>query len=164
MKIKILNFLILISLSSFIKGQSAWTNQNRLLPDKLREIPVGIFISHDPNPCYPVKIDSLYYWKHSTKVISTEQDLEVVACGSFIWYDKSGWHANMNYSKEEFANAFNCPNGILKSGQTYTYAKNWRVGKQVYDGDALWYVLAKDKNGKLFKGSALVETEKTLQK
>jgi Na+-translocating ferredoxin:NAD+ oxidoreductase RnfG subunit len=40
-----------------------------------------------------------------------------------------------------------------------TLAKAGRNAKQLYGGDALWYVLAVDKNGKRYKGLAFVETE-----
>ena len=110
-------------------------------------------------PATPVQIGDTYYWKHSTFATAQNEDLTVMVCGSFIWYDQSGWHNNMSYSPEEFAKAFNCPNAILKKGKTYTYLKNWRFGKQLYGGDALWYIIAKDKNGKLYKGYSLIETE-----
>lgn len=158
---KKLSLLILFLLSTItvLFAQSDWTNKNRLLPDKLREVPVAINVWHDPNPCYPVKEGDTYFWKHSTYVQATAQTLTVVACGSFIWYDATGWHANMDYSAKDFEEAFECPGGILQKGKTYTYKKNWRFGKQAYGGDALWYVIAKDANGKLYKGTALIETE-----
>lgn len=147
-----------ITLSS-VNAQSGWTNKSRLMPDKLRELPVGILMSHDPNPCYPELIGDTYYWKHHTMATATNKQLTVIECGSFIWYDASGWHANMNYPPEEFAKAFNCPHAIMKAGKTYTYQKNWRYGNKPYGGDALWYIIAKDKDGKLYKGTALIETE-----
>lgn len=153
--------IIALLLSSFtcLKAQTVWTNKSRLLPDQLRELPVGIIMSHDPNPCYPELIEGTYYWKHHTRATATDMDLTVVECGSYIWYDESGWHVNMKYSPEDFAKAFECPSAILKVKQTYTYQKNWRFGKQAYGGDALWYIIAKDKDGKLYKGYALIETE-----
>lgn len=152
-----ITFLFLLSGSLF--AQFAWTNKARVMPDKLREMPVGILMSHDPNPCYPVLQVDTFYWIHNTKATSVYKRLTVVECGSFIWYDASGWHANMSYSPEEFSKAFNCPGAILKKGKTYTYTRNIRFGKQAYGGDALWYIIAKDETGKLYKGTALIETE-----
>jgi hypothetical protein len=46
----------------------------------------------------------------------------------------------------------------------YTYANNNRYApnaQQLYGGDALWYVLAKDQNGKVYRGLGLLETEST---
>ncbi len=159
MKKIIFSIFLLFSTAELLLAQADWTNKSRLLPDKLREIAVGIQISHDPNPCYPEKIGDTFYWKHHTQARATVGDLTVVECGSYIWYDAGGWHANMHYTPTEFAEKFDCPNAVLKRNKTYTYQKNWRLGNKPYGGDALWYIIAKDKNGKLYKGSALVETE-----
>ncbi|MBC6990390.1 hypothetical protein [Hymenobacter sp. BT491] len=146
-------------------AQSAWSDKTRVLPDKLRQVPVGITLWHTPNPNYP-QPDSAqaghYVWKHQTMVRSEVADLQVVECGSFIWYDQQGWKANMRETPEEFAQLFHCPKAELRAGTTYTFAKNYRYAtsaKSLYGGDALWYVLAKDKNGNLYKGMGLVETE-----
>ncbi|MFD1255626.1 hypothetical protein ACFQ3S_02355 [Mucilaginibacter terrae] len=155
-------FFTLLLFTGSVQAQTTWTNKSRLLPDKLRLLPVGILMSHDPNPCYPVKTGDTFYWIHNTKATAVYRELSVVECGSFIWYDDSGWHDNMHYSPVDFAKAFNCPGAILKKGRTFTYQKNTRYGKQAYGGDALWYIIAKDKAGKLYKGIALIETESTI--
>ncbi|GAB3023794.1 hypothetical protein [Spirosoma pulveris] len=138
---------------------SGWSNKSRLLPDKLRLLPVGLTLWHTNNPCVPVLEGDMYYWKHATMVRADVSDLELVEAGSFIWYDSTGWHPNMRYNPDEFAATFVCPQGKLQRGQTYTFPKNWRYGKQAYGGDALWYVIAKDRSGKLYKGYGLIETE-----
>jgi hypothetical protein len=74
--------------------------------------------------------------------------------------------ANRLMKPEDAAKAFNCPNALLRKGRTYTFGKNWRYAAnagQLYGGDALWYVLAKDKAGKLYKGITLVETESKVE-
>jgi hypothetical protein len=146
-------------------AQTAWTNHSRVLPDKLRQVPVGLTLWHTPNPNYPEPDPAQlghYVWKHSTMVRSEVGELEVVECGSFIWYSEAGWQANMRETPAEFAELFNCPNGRLRPGATYTFVKNYRYAdsaKRLYGGDALWYILAKDKAGKLYKGIGLIETE-----
>ncbi|MBC8082006.1 MAG: hypothetical protein H7Z21_02240 [Hymenobacter sp.] len=147
---------------------AVWTNHSRILPDKLRQVPVGITLWHSPNPNYPEPNPAQpggYVWKHSTMVRSEVGELEVVECGSFIWYSAEGWKANLSETPAEFAAFFNCPAARLSTGQTYTFAKNYRYAEsaqRLYAGDALWYVLAKDKNGKLYKGTGLIETEATV--
>ncbi|HEX8426751.1 hypothetical protein [Hymenobacter sp.] len=144
---------------------SAWSNHSRVLPDKLRQVPVGITLWHTPNPVYPVPNPEQpggYVWKHSTMIRSEVGELEVVECGSFIWYSAEGWKANMKETPAEFADLFRCPGAHLQAGQTYTFEKNYRYAdsaQRLYGGDALWYILAKDKNGKLYKGTGLIETE-----
>ncbi len=86
-------------------------------------------------------------------------ELTVVEAGSFIWYDATGWHPNLSYTLAEFTEAFHCPGGRLRPGKTYIYPKNWRFGKQAYGGDALWYVIARDRAGRIYKGYGLIETE-----
>ena len=49
--------------------------------------------------------------------------------------------------------------GVLKKGKTYTFEQNFRFDNQLYGGDALWYVIAEDPNGKRYKGMAIIETE-----
>ncbi len=159
MKKSSLTIYLFLSLAFSAGAQGIWSDRARLLPDKLRQLPVGIFMSHDPNPCYPVRIADTFYWIHNTKATAVYQELKMVECGSFIWYDNSGWHDNMHYSVKDFSEAFHCPGGILRKGKTYTYKKNTRYGQKAYGGDALWYIIAKDKNGKLYKGYAVIETE-----
>ena len=166
------NILLVVSLlflSSVLMAQNAWTDKTRILPDTLRAIPVGITIFHSPNPNYPVfnenrkQSKAKYVWKHSTYVRSEIGDLEVVAAGSFIWFSAQGWFTNVQYTSRDFAKKFTCKNGILKKGETYCFEKNYRYGDDLYGGDALWFVLAKDKNGVLYKGIGLIETEGKLE-
>ncbi|GAB2767640.1 hypothetical protein HNQ93_000059 [Hymenobacter luteus] len=144
---------------------AAWTNHSRVLPDKLRQVPVGLTLWHTPNPNYPEPNPAQpggYVWKHSTRVRSEVGELEVVECGSFIWYNETGWQANMRETPAEFAELFRCPGGRLRPGRTYTFARNYRYAdsrQALYGGDALWYVLARDKAGRLYKGLGLIETE-----
>ena len=160
---------LLLAASFRAAAQTAWTDHSRALPDKLRQVPVGLTLWHTPNPVYPVPDPAKpgqYVWKHSTQVRAEVADLEIVECGSFIWYSAEGWQANMRETPAEFAELFNCPKGQLRQGTTYTFAKNYRYApsaQQLYGGDALWYILAKDKAGKLYKGMGLIETEATVR-
>ena len=159
----------LIILTSASNALSQWTNKNRILPEELRQVPEAIFIKHNPNPNYPEltvpsdKSDYKYVWRHSTSVISLDKDLKVVKVGSYIWYNSNGWQSNVKYSRKEFSNRFECPGGILKKGQTYIFEKNYRWGNNTYGGDALWFVLAEDMEGNLYKGIGIIETESEIK-
>ncbi|MBC7523539.1 MAG: YceI family protein [Flavobacterium sp.] len=61
-----------------------------------------------------------------------------------------------------FAATYNCKGGILKKGVTYTDPASWRKLEKLVSGDAMWFYIAKNKAGKLFKGTALIETEAKL--
>lgn len=169
----LLLLLTLVATSPQLLAQNtpapAWTDHTRALPDKLRQVPVGLTLWHTPNPVYPesnLDKPGAYVWKHSTMIRSEVGELEVVECGSFVWYSEAGWQTNMRETPAEFAELFNCPGGKLRAGRTYTFAKNYRYAdsaQRLYGGDALWYVLAKDKNGSLYKGMGLIETEATVR-
>ncbi len=165
---RFLLFSVLIIQGLSIQAQDAWTDKTRVLPDLLRQVPVGLYIQHSPNPNYPELNDTgtneewRYVWKHSTTVCSPNQDLKIVKTGSFIWYDETGWKENVNYNKKDFQKKFDCKKGLLEKGSCYTFEKNYRWGSNLYGGDALWYVLAEDAEGKVYKGMALLETESEL--
>ncbi|MGF1925891.1 MAG: hypothetical protein ACQUHE_17080, partial [Bacteroidia bacterium] len=66
-------------------------------------------------------------------------------------------------NEADFSKQFKCKNGRLKKGKNYTFLQNYRHGDERYAGDALWYVIAEDKDGNRYKGIAIVETETTLK-
>jgi len=143
----------------------AWTDRARALPDALRRLPVGLALWHSPNPIHPEANPAApggYVWKHRTQVRAETADLQVISCGSYIWYSAAGWQTNLTETPAEFAELFHCPGGKLRKGVTYTFAKNYRYARsarQLYGGDALWFVIAKDARGRLCKGYGLIETE-----
>ncbi|MCW3464917.1 hypothetical protein [Chitinophaga nivalis] len=150
-------------------AQVSWTDRSRILPDDLRNIPTAILLYHSPTPVYPMLNDDTigfpgkYIWKHNTSVKTMMADLEVIAAGSYIWSANKGWIPNIKLDRQEFAKEFSCKDGILKQHRLYLFVKNYRYGNKIYPGDALWYVIAKDNNGKTYKGIAIVETEATLK-
>lgn len=165
----IIRIFVLLALPLMGKAQQAWTDHSRVLPDKLRGLPTGIQIVHSPTPVYPelnrdtADYPGRYIWKHLTTVTSSERTLTVIEAGSFIWRGDKGWSANIHLDNAGFARGFDCHGGILKKGRSYTFVKNWRFEDAIYAGDALWFVIAKDEGGHLFKGIAIVETEGTLK-
>ncbi len=130
---------------------------NRLFPDKLRNLPNEINATHYPNPCYAVLEDSMYIWKHDIS-IQVNEDLQIVEYGSFVYTDE-GWYLRITMNAQDFEASYNCKGGLLKKGIVYTDHESWRRDKTLRGGDALWYFIAKDKNGRLVKGMAPIETE-----
>ena len=129
----------------------------RLFPDKLRGLPNEIVAAHFPNPCFAQYEDSMFVWKHNT-TIQANEELQIVEYGSFV-YTKKGWYLRVTMSPAEFAEHYNCPNALLVKGKIYTDKESWRRDKKLTGGDAMWYYLAKDKSGRLVKGTAPIETE-----
>ena len=164
----LLAFLLINMLTSKVYTQEAWTDKTRILPDLLRQVPVALYIQHSPNPNFPEINDTKnkkwdYVWKHSTTVCSPMKQLKIIQAGSFIWYDETGWKENVYFNKAKFKKNFKCKTGILQEGECFTFEDNFRWGSSLYGGDALWYVLALDKNGKLYKGLSILETEVELK-
>jgi polyisoprenoid-binding protein YceI len=135
---------------------------DRLFPDKLRYLPIAITAAHYPNPCYAELEDGMYVWKHNTTIVANE-DLQLIEYGSFVYTEK-GWYLRVTMSPKEFADYYNCKDAILKKGRVYMDEKSWRRSDKLIAGDAMWYYIAKDKNGQLVKGIAPIETEGKLVK
>ncbi len=149
------------SSESGLNFAEGFATAGRLYPDKLRDIPGGIIAANYPNPCFAVYEDSLYFWKHNTSVQAAE-DLQLVEYGAFV-FTKKGWYLRVKMTTAEFAEHYHCKDGIIKKGMVYTDSASWRRDKKLIGGDALWYYLARDKSGRLVKGTAPIETEGKLQ-
>ena len=151
----------------FNYGQEAWTSKNRILPDKLRGIATALILTHSPNPNYPELNPNKgpkYIWDHTTCIQPMLSNLEIVEVGSFIWTESQGWIQNMNLDARAFKKRFKTKQKLLLQNESYCYEKNIRYGNQLFAGDSLWYVLAKDEQGQLFKGIGIIETEGELLK
>ncbi len=164
---KPVSFFFLLLICQPLWSQDAWSDKSRVLPDLLRKIPVALIISHHPNPNYPEETNddsySKYVWRHSTSIWSPDINLQVVTAGSYVWYNEEGWKQNIVLSKKEFTKLFNCPKGKIEKDTIYTFEKNHRYGNNLYGGDALWFVIAKDESGNHYKGTAIIETESELK-
>ncbi len=151
-----------------VAAQETWTDRSRIYPDRLRNIPTGLLLYHSPNPNYPEvnteKEGAAYKWVHSTCVIAQIDDLQVVEAGSFIWTQQSGWIPNMKFGPGEVARRFGNSEEVLQKETTYCFDGNTRYSNQLFGGDALWYVLARDSSGNLYKGVGIIETESEIQK
>ncbi len=135
---------------------------NRLLPERLRRLPVGLLAAHDPNPVNAVFEDSMYVWKHNTTIRSLAGDVTLIEFGSFVWTDK-GWYHRVADTPQNFETYYSCPGAKLKAGVVYTDPTSWRRQETLTGGDALWYYIVEDAKGKRWKGTALVETEAVLE-
>jgi polyisoprenoid-binding protein YceI len=161
--LKLLTLGILFILNSAVASNHdrQQPEPDRLLPEKLRKIDYGIIGSHFPNPTYATFEDGIYIWKHSTSVKSQLEDLTILEYGSYVYTDE-GWYLRVTYDNKVFEKTYNCKDGVLKKGKTYTDSTSWRRSEALISGDAMWFYIAKNKSGKLFKGTALVETEAKL--
>lgn len=175
--LRILNIVIVILLSmnstvkdtssknvpvvAFLSKPKIIVEANRLMPEKLRGLDLGIQGSHFPNPTYATLEDGMYIWKHNTTVKSVSEDLQLLSYGSYIYTDE-GWILRVTYTPADFEKTYHCKDAVLKKGKTYTDPASWRRSESLTGGDAMWFYIAKNKAGKIFKGTALIETEAKL--
>lgn len=129
----------------------------RLLPKKLRYIPFGIIVQHDPNPCYPELENGQYVWKHNTTV-RANKDMQIIEYGSFV-YTKKGWYHRVTNDTKFFDEHYGTKNGQLKKDSVYIDPLSFRYGETAYAGDAMWYYIAVDASGNKYKGIGPIETE-----
>lgn len=60
------------------------------LPKILQGIPLGIKVYHDPDTIYAVRFEkdtSKYVWKHTTTVISENEDVQILEFGTYNYKD-----------------------------------------------------------------------------
>ena len=127
-----LAFCPALAVAQTVPAPAAWTDHSRVLPDELRRLPVGLTLWHSPGVVHPVPNPALpdgFVWRHRTAVRAEAADLEIVVCGSYIWYSAAGWQRNLRETPAEFAELFNCPGGHLKKGVAYTFARNYRYAR-----------------------------------
>lgn len=126
-------------------------------PD-LAAIKPGVDIRFSANPVPPSPVlprREGYYrtWPYDVTVnVDTGATIDrwgVLERDGFRWKHSS-------FSQADFAEAFNCPKGILEPGRTYTYETAHEIG--VMPGKVKWYFIAVDAEGKRKKGEAIVES------
>lgn len=158
--------IIFLITTQSLCAQEAWIDRSRIYPEQLRGISTGLILYQTPSPNYPVLTNepdgAKYKWEHNTCIIPLLDNLQIVEAGSFIWIKEKGWLPNMKFSKKEAKKAFGILDKKLKK-ETYCFEKNTRFGNDLFAGDALWYVLAKDPSGMIYKGVGIIETEAELQ-
>ncbi|MGA2669060.1 MAG: hypothetical protein ABSF32_09105 [Ignavibacteria bacterium] len=132
-------------------------------PDKLQYIPDGIIVKHIPDSVYAskdAKDTNNYYWFHKTTVKAESEDLEITEFGSYTWY-QNNWVLTMitdkPFTKKDFADWYNCPDGKLIKGKVFEDNSNWYRSPQLQNVKVLWYYIGKNAKGEKFKGTAMIE-------
>lgn len=135
-------------------------------PLKIDTLPIGLKVTHSPSVVYATfnKKDpekkGRYQLKHVTTVSPIEEDLEIIEFGSYSRYNNE-WVLTTIYgrpfNREEFIKWYECEDGILKVGTSYSDKDNWigktnkLTGKEIR---GLWYFIGKNKKDKLFVGAS----------
>lgn len=152
---------ILLSFILYSSGILRQTPLDAPLPEKFNGMQELIRVNHFPSPVLATPIiekqDTLYLWKHNTSVLSEKEDLELMECGAYIFYNNQ-WNLRASYAPQFFIKNFNCPKATLKRGQVYTFVDNWRTDARLRGGWAMWYFIAKTSSGEMVFGLERLDT------
>lgn len=144
-------------------GLLTWSQSNYAtppkdsIPEKLKQLRVGIEVSNFPKENHPIKIKSSYYWKHNTSILCQESDITIIEYGAYLYYNNT-WNLRKVYSLKELDKNFGTKKQMMLQGQPYVWANNWRVGEQLFGGWAMWYFIGKNKNGETICGYGTIKT------
>lgn len=116
------------------------------IPPKLNDIPVAIEVMNFPKENDPVKIGDSYYWKHQTSLVSKISSVKIIEYGAYLFYNNK-WNLRQTYNIKTFDKNFETKNETLQIGHPYIWKSNWRVGKDLYGGWALWYFIGINDHG-----------------
>jgi hypothetical protein len=149
---------------------SVTTNYDEM-PEKLKDIPTGLEVKHTPNVMYAnieiEKNDTMYYWYYITSVNALNEDLEITEFGAYLWvlnHWEFGTITGKPFTKKDFADWYECKDGLIKKGKSYTDKHNWSRNMALQQSKTMWYYIAKNSKGELFKGTAMVDELPELKK
>jgi hypothetical protein len=103
--------------------------------DELDKLPVGIKVTHDPNPARatesPKQKTGRYFWYFKTTVMALEGDVKLTQFGSFSRVGKV-WHfgnfSGKPFTSKDFADWYSCADATLKKGVAMNYMRPSTAG------------------------------------
>lgn len=161
MKTYLLVYLLLCT--PLIYAQRDWSGPkgNEPLPEKLQNIRRAIDVINFPQKNDPVKIDDTYYWKHLTSILCKESTITILDYGAYLFYDGK-WNLRKSYPLKELDKNFGTKKQQLLQGTPYSWTDNWRTGKNLYGGWALWYFIGVTEEGETVCGYETIHTTSNL--
>lgn len=154
--------LLLLVLFQFTYAQVDYgTPTNEAVPEKLKDLKIGIEVMHFPKENDPIKIKDKYYWKHATAILSKESEIKIIEFGAYIFYNEQ-WNLRMSYDLKDLDKYFGTKEHIMLQGQPYVWAGNWRVGDQLFGGWAMWYFIGINDKGEAICGYETINTTSNL--
>ena len=178
--INILFISIILFSCSLTKGVTEKTpNENNvsILNDSVKawenldKIPIGFEVLHSPSRVkkFTAQMDGWpfkWHFKTTVKNISNK-DISIFSFGIFAW-DNGKWIIDENQKKYNsgfidsniFSEWYNCPNGLIKSNQSFSDSENWAGNYHFESFKQKWVYLGKDKEGNIYKGESIVRLEK----
>jgi len=134
-------------------------------PEELDKLPEGIKVAHEPKVALATlsgksERRAKYTWWYKTTVSATDADVTAVEFGAFTWHDGkwvAGTFDGKPFTRENFAEWYQCPKGVLKRGGSCSDPTNWSTAPELAAGKTRWYVIGVDGKGRRVKGEATVE-------
>ena len=159
---KVIPLLVLLFLTYSIFSQVDYgTPDKQEIPEKIKGLKSTIKVNHFPSEVDPVKIKDTYYWKHNTAILSSESDVTIIEYGAYIYYNDQ-WNLREVFSLKELDNLFGTKKHLLLAGEPYTWPDNWRKGKDLFAGWALWYFIGNTTDGTKVCGYQTIYTSDNL--
>jgi hypothetical protein len=130
------------------------------LPERLQGLARVLVVNHFPNPVHP-SLDpdkpGLYFWKHTTSVLSDSLPVRVTEFGAFLFYNAQ-WNLRAAFKPRQLNQWFGTRRALLKAGQPYTFENNWRTDTELRAGWALWYFIGNLPDGRQVCGYEMLDT------
>ncbi len=121
-----MKFTILLTSLLYYQLAMAQNPETDTLPSKFDGLEQLIQVQHFPNPVY-VSIEEneegLFFWKHTTSLLSIKENIKVLEGGAFIYYNNQ-WYLRVAMGAKEFCKLYDIKNRIMKAGQPYTFKDN----------------------------------------
>ena len=156
--------LLILFLQLLLFQTIAQTPLDAPLPEKFKDLKEGLFVNNFPMKIYATTDEnhkSMYQWKHTTSVLSLQEEMTIVEFGAYLFYNKK-WNLRTTMYSKDFNKLFDTKKGILKKGQPYTWKDNWRTDNRLFGGRAMWYFITENADGERFYGIGRLETVGTL--
>ena len=72
------------------------------------------------------------------------------------------WHLRKSYDLKDLDNNFGTKKQLLKQGEPYIWANNWRVDNHLFGGWAMWYFIGINADGETVCGYETINTTNNL--
>ena len=130
---------------------------------ELASIPVGIVVTHTPNPAAAqegVLGKYRYGWVYRTTVRSTGGPLKMEEFGALGWSGNRWVFTSFTgkpFTAQDFAEWYSCPGAKLQPSTEYSDPKNWTGSDTLRPSKSKWYFIARDETGRRVKGEAVID-------
>jgi hypothetical protein len=139
---------------------------------ELAALPVGIRVSHNPNPVRARtggRSGYGYTWLYETRVAAISEDVSIIEFGSLIRDRSHGnsWELRTIYDRPfnaaEFADWYSCPGALLRNGAICADPSNYTGSNQLQGFEMRWYFIGRARSGRLVKGEETIRCKPEIE-